>query len=500
MAIFEIFINWKGRYIGTHANPEYIQFVAKAHEITMQASVTTILLSYIRYQITINQGLPFGAVLGGLQFLQISYMWSVEFWSSILSKDFQLKRKLCFAALIVICVTVAATAGPSSATLLIARQGIWPTQSSYMYINATSQAIWPDHLDGQSIPNDCATITLHNSSLCPSNDFLTLSNGVVFAPPTEVNPIFKGRVSLQTSGRYIKDVIAASCSSSIEEQICATAPQEFLLEGLMDSSVAPPESRLRVMKGGTKDHSLEGYHDIRENYHQPYTVSSCISVFTTNLSDQTALRFPRILEEPGSNKSRELIPFSRLTKADALLLPGNGSDYRVDWVDLPRELFNTEVPGVLIVHPRNVSSPFRISTCTVNAGWGTSGIMTDALFPNWIRSRMVDIPSSLPLRKSALDPYGILLTTAPSFMTTSDFSYPQRRIKISKTWMQFLNPTVLLNDGSRTTGLSTTFLPSQEWGDAQISESISLLVAAGLAITGQGSSFTRICPRKSSHA
>lgn len=67
LAIFEIILNWKGRYVGKDFTKQNIlQFVAKGHEILMQASIATIILSYIRYQISVGKGMPFGAMLGAL--------------------------------------------------------------------------------------------------------------------------------------------------------------------------------------------------------------------------------------------------------------------------------------------------------------------------------------------------------------------------------------------------------------------------------------------------
>lgn len=89
VAIFEVSLNWKGRYVGAHFNKQnYLQFVAKAHEILVQASLATIILSFTRYHISAGKGMPFGAMLVALQFLQVSYLWSVEFGQQSCPKSF----------------------------------------------------------------------------------------------------------------------------------------------------------------------------------------------------------------------------------------------------------------------------------------------------------------------------------------------------------------------------------------------------------------------------
>ena len=66
LAIFEIVLNLKGHFVGkTFDKQSHLQFVAKAHEISMQASLATIILSYIRHQISTSKGMPFGAFLSG---------------------------------------------------------------------------------------------------------------------------------------------------------------------------------------------------------------------------------------------------------------------------------------------------------------------------------------------------------------------------------------------------------------------------------------------------
>lgn len=179
----EIVWNWKGRYVGAEFNKQsYYQFAAKAHEITLQASLVSIALSYIRFQLTCGDGLPFGAFLSGLQITQVSYLWSTELWSSMFvsSKTFRLRRKLALLAMVIICGLIAATAGPSSAVLLIPRETVWHSGSTYFYVNGTSQDVWPDRVDAKKIPKDCAVITSSSTvdPVCPAADWQGLTFGI----------------------------------------------------------------------------------------------------------------------------------------------------------------------------------------------------------------------------------------------------------------------------------------------------------------------------------
>lgn len=85
-ALFEIVLNWNEYYVGVETyNQASYQSLAKVHEIMIQASLGAIIFSFVRYELAIGQGLPFGALFSGLQLNQISYLWSMEYWGSIRS-------------------------------------------------------------------------------------------------------------------------------------------------------------------------------------------------------------------------------------------------------------------------------------------------------------------------------------------------------------------------------------------------------------------------------
>lgn len=145
VAMWEIVINWNTYYFAaTIRNQAYYQFGAKVHEMTAQASLAAIVFSYIRYEISLGQGLPFGALFSGLQISQASYLWSLEFWGSIRSKHLPIRRRISMGLIVTVAIVLAATVGPSSAILLIPRLEYWPAGATNIWLNTTSQALWPD--------------------------------------------------------------------------------------------------------------------------------------------------------------------------------------------------------------------------------------------------------------------------------------------------------------------------------------------------------------------
>ena len=147
VAMWEIIINWNTYYLGAVIrNQAYYQFGAKVHEMTAQASLAAIVFSYIRYEISLGNGLPFGALFSGLHVSQASYLWSMEFWGSICSKDLSVRRKIRMILIVTVAIFLAAVVGPSSAILLIPRLNYWPAGATNIWLNTTMQDLWPDRL------------------------------------------------------------------------------------------------------------------------------------------------------------------------------------------------------------------------------------------------------------------------------------------------------------------------------------------------------------------
>ena len=99
VALWEIVLNWNTYFVGSGIrNLAYYQFAAKLHEMTAQASLAAIIFSFVRFELSLGAGLPFGALFAGLQISQASYLWSMEFWGSVCSKHLPLRRKIALIA------------------------------------------------------------------------------------------------------------------------------------------------------------------------------------------------------------------------------------------------------------------------------------------------------------------------------------------------------------------------------------------------------------------
>ena len=144
VALWEIVLNWNTYFVGYDIyNFAYYQFGAKVHEIAIEASLSAVIFSYVRYELMLGDGIPFGALFSGLQISQASYLWSMEFWGTISSRTISSKSKLCLLSVVTVSIFLAAVSGPSSAILLVPRLDYWPAGSTHIWINITSESLWP---------------------------------------------------------------------------------------------------------------------------------------------------------------------------------------------------------------------------------------------------------------------------------------------------------------------------------------------------------------------
>ena len=483
IGLMEIIFNWKGRYVGAEFSQQFfLQFAAKAHEITIDASLTFIVLSYIRHMLTFGDGLPFGVFLGGLQFLQISYLWSAEFWSSITSERIAWKRRMCVFFIIAITGVLAATVGPSSATLLIPRETPWPLRSSYFLINGTSQDIWPDQVDVSNIPDECAALpAFESNSLCPGGDwyrFIQELNNDTFtywnmnshlAPATEF-------FIVDTENDIGRLMVVTLCLSSPHDQACGSIQQSIITAAAHNSNVK--RDLHNSADGG--DISFE----VNSEYNEPYTLTSCVSNTVTNDTYFQPLQFPVISETQSElMKERTTVSVPGMTPAKFIEAPGNASEFRLEWVDLPQELFNETVIGAILSPPQGITPefPINITACTMGAGWGTSALTTDFATQDF-SSYIYHTPKSFPLEYSEIGSGE--LVSVPDYANLSGFAYPQRRIALSTDWAKFLNPAIIISENYNTTVMNLFLSFAEAPQETSVAHLLTAMLTMGLARNG----------------
>lgn len=369
--------------------------------------------------------------------------------------------------LIFVCIIIAATADPSSANLLIAQQGLWSTGSKYLAANASFQDLWPDRLDGREIDRDCAMIkfdSVHNVAPCPLGEMYVVLDTYAHAPIIDFDASGHAEMGLERPGTTFQRYLAMSPCFTFIDQICATVPQTGLVTGFVQDAF---NQAIRSDKFG-ESHRIDAYQILRENYYQPYTTASCVFDVVEDESSKELLRFPRLSETNSDLKeNREIVSIPGLTKGQIIdNVSGDKSSFRVHWIDLPQNIFLTGIPGAVVVNPQGPNGPpYNIYQCTFNAGWGSSVLMTDSVQYATITSHRMNSPRT-EKDMGLSDAYGYIYSSVPDFSDISNLPYPERRISVSKDWMNFLNPIFVLGDNSTTTfisrWLSSAELPIKE--------------------------------------
>lgn len=127
-----------------------LQFLAKIHELTMQASIVDVILCLIRIQI-VDGFVPLGMLSGAVRASQISYLWSLDYLSIFKSSSPQGWRKPALALTLAVLIFLISLVGPSSAILMIPRPGSSQTRKPVvMYALNLTEDLHPSYLNSSN--------------------------------------------------------------------------------------------------------------------------------------------------------------------------------------------------------------------------------------------------------------------------------------------------------------------------------------------------------------
>lgn len=478
VALCEIILNWNTYYVGVSIyNQAVYQIVAKTHELAIQASLATILYSYIRYEMTVGNGIPFGALFSGLQISQISYMWSMEFWGSVRTAHLPLRRKAGLLAIIILSIVLASLSGPSSAVLLVPRLDFWQAGSTDIWINATSEDVYPTLLNGSQVPDNCSFSQEGlPSNGCPSSEWEKIQQYLdltTHSVPQEYLQTYRYKIGTDEMELYgkvsqrqlyigqdlINDVHVNPLLSSTQHVAVAdalTTTGALWYMGLTNITVTSGH-------GSPLYDQSDAIHTLSGESYQPLSLAICVPDIIRDANDSRPVAFPLLYtaNDPSNwnanitlsdNSSVPAILYSDISRAEIASTAGSLSQYRLRWVQLPQESFNGSSIGAIILLPQsssNSSSSTRLTQdillCNIAAGWGTTTLQmhTSGGSTSSITSKITS-NESIP---GVTNPKNIFLNTDFTEDTNWELSwhypeYPQRPINVTRDWAQYLNPTV----------------------------------------------------------
>jgi hypothetical protein len=146
-AITILALQWSKYWVGTESNDAtLLQFVAKFHELTMQASLVEVLLCVIRAE-AVDGYVPLGALSGATQPTLLSYLWSLDFISIFKSPALPRWRRAALVFIIPVIVILTSLVGPSSAILMIPRPSGPHVDREYtMYARTPFDTFYPSFM------------------------------------------------------------------------------------------------------------------------------------------------------------------------------------------------------------------------------------------------------------------------------------------------------------------------------------------------------------------
>lgn len=160
--IFLVGINIYGYWLGTEvpgiegynsAKLGALQFAAKLHEITILASLSVIVFTFVQRRIVAEQ-VAFGTVFAGLQYSNVSYLWSKELWG-MMGSEWRRPHGKLFILVILLATWLAPIVGPSSGVLMVPKIDDWPAGGTDLWLNTTREKLWPSEVTDHGVNPEC---------------------------------------------------------------------------------------------------------------------------------------------------------------------------------------------------------------------------------------------------------------------------------------------------------------------------------------------------------
>lgn len=370
-------------------------------------------------------------------------------------------------------------------------------------------------LNETMVPDYCSNVSAVSvSDSCPASEWQaikTLIDLTEHSLPQQYALellLFSTRCKVQLTGQgstrklSIHTLGAADISPGFDLQfVQASAPPSLISDALLFTSHFYADATL---VGGwdvsdtmlSRARGIDTVHTIKDGYYQPYTGASCGRDVIEGRSDDRPVYFPIPLYTIDLSRAANItlnnsiflfsqgestsgadylsaIQFSDITRSQLLETPGNTSEFRLSFVELPQYLFNGSAIGAVVLHPKHPETQkLDIIVCTLAAGWGTS--LLNVSVPAFDRG-LQEVASIANRPGSDL---------GQGFEDGWIFpDYPEKRIIISEGWANYLNPSI---PSLKTTVIHALMLRPQRIGleyDEKARIVLSGLLANGLART-----------------
>lgn len=136
------------------------QLAAKAHEILITASMTAVVLYFIRLGLLGQQGISYGFLTPGFQLTNPDLLISSAFWRGFRdgSKRNGRTKTIALGALVILATLLVLLSGPSSAILMLPQLNWWSVKDPFSGTGALTFLITPTASSRDIWPSDFSTI------------------------------------------------------------------------------------------------------------------------------------------------------------------------------------------------------------------------------------------------------------------------------------------------------------------------------------------------------
>lgn len=455
-----------------------LQFAAKLHELFMLTSLGTLLITYIRRELAFGEGLPFGAIFSGLQFREISFLWSPEMWGTIYNEWEKRSTKWFIILLMTTCTILGVSVGPSTANLMKPRIDDWPAGGTPFWINSTQDTLFAEVMSDSPALSHCS---VDNSDLaCPSGGWQVISQEYLSFWPRLVDMGSLPQVIDISSPFSVRSFVMRSRNTLDDTMMfwgnaftMATTPISSVADSLAelaklwcDAAVNGNIGRFKYRRDAT----------FTVNAFQPLVLARCqesLAIPNTSVS----LSFPglgnvSLSEGPGTADQLEnvaqisdYIPFNdsnTTNTVQSFLQPGMPPS--MVWIDESTLLqkSNSTLAAVFTLPDSNEGFSFYYC-CSIDSRLANVNLDTKRSVIKYVEGQ-----------PNAFDQYGTFYPEYPKIM-------------IEAEWAKYLSPTIpgtnysILSTIASTAGIWNTSLPSKGYYYEIIVENIiATLVANGI--------------------
>ncbi|KAJ5161366.1 hypothetical protein N7492_006758 [Penicillium capsulatum] len=477
--LFLVGINIYGYWLGTEvpgiqgyntAKLGALQFATKLHEITMLASLSIIIFTFVQRRIVAQQ-IAFGAMFAGLQYSNVSYLWSKELWGMI-GSEWRRPYGKTFILVLLLATWLAPIVGPSSGVLMVPKIDDWPAGGTDFWLNTTRDKLWPSEVTDHGVNPGC--LSDKDQSDCPFSGWrafhaavfpmfnhLTLPDDpyawVQFPPTARVI----GKYGLRsmnifstisfpltvTGGLTSALADALSLAGSFWDQVCACEPRRKHFDWRKSAVWSIPDLQ------------------------RPVTTVAC-RARSLSIEEGDVIHFPMIEWTPSDKPVPlpECFNVSNSQSLDRVIKGASGTHPDILWFPLADRKRGNHSLGAIVTIPPSPTGNGTLLSCTIDAHW----VDGDYQVSHHRRYDQIWAPE--------------VYFNASVSKTNSMIVLP--RIHLSPRWAKYLNPRI---SNTNRTALEDLITVAGFWPTQPVSEragrdltsvvelSLSMMVSNGLS-------------------